>query len=257
MAQDEAEPAYENVSEGHPVQVGSDNPSERAGQLGVAAENQINPLNQDSSPSLPVPQKHVTLQESPNTQTEVTSPSPVTRIVKKGDTMAKLLNDVYGSASPTTVQIVLEHNPHIASVRRMYPGQEILFPPLQTGENPKKMTEADAPLVSVEDREQPSSQKSLLALPHKPNPMKSKTRPNAIPPMRWLPYKWAIRSKNWSRWSMDRLIRGMFNWSWSITPTFGIPRNSTRGRTLPFRKFPRTGKPGQTGRLNQIHLNRR
>ena len=182
VAQDEAEPAYENVSEGHPVQVGSDNPSERAGQPGVAAEDRINPLNQDSSPSAPVPQKHVTLQESPNTQTEVgASPSPVTRIVKKGDTMAKLLNDVYGSASPTTVQIVLEHNPHIASVRRMYPGQEILFPPLQTGENSKKMTEADAPLVSVEDREQPSSKKIFArsSAQPKPNEIKNEAKRNS------------------------------------------------------------------------------
>ncbi|MDR4484714.1 MAG: AAA family ATPase [Nitrospirales bacterium] len=188
VGQDEAKPASENVSEAHLVQVGPDNPSERAGQLGVAAEERISSPSHDSSPSVPVPQTHVTVQKSPNTQPEVgTSPSPVTRIVKKGDTMAKLLDDVYGSASPTTVQFVLEHNPHIASVRRMYPGQEILFPPLQTDESPKKMTEADAPLVSVEDREQPSSKKSLRALPHKPNPMKSKTRPNGLAVA---PYKW-------------------------------------------------------------------
>ncbi|MCA9501257.1 MAG: AAA family ATPase, partial [Nitrospira sp.] len=180
VGQDEAKPASANDSEAHLVQVGPDNSSERAGQLGVAAEERINPLNQESPSSVPAPQTRVvTLQENPNMQPEAgASPSPVTRIVKKGDTIAKLLNDVYGSASPTTVQFVLEHNPHIASVQRMYPGQEILFPPLQTDESQKKVTEADAPLVSVEDKERPSSKKIFARSSGqtKPNEIKNKAK---------------------------------------------------------------------------------
>ena len=183
VGQDEAKPASENVSEANLVQMSPENPSERAGQPTVAAEERISTPNQDSSPSVPVPQTGVALQKSLSEQPEVgASPSsPVTRIVKKGDTMAKLLHDVYGSASPSTVQFVLEHNRHIASVRRMYPGQKITFPPLQSVESQKKMAEPEKPLVTVEDKELPSSKKIFArsSTQTKRNESTAKAKPNS------------------------------------------------------------------------------
>lgn len=49
------------------------------------------------------------------------------KIVKRGDTLSKLIEKVYGDSSPTRVARVLQDNPHIRYARRIYPGQEVVF----------------------------------------------------------------------------------------------------------------------------------
>ena len=160
LVQDKAEAPSENASEGNLVHLSPENLGDPMGLPTVVAEEPISPPRQVRPPSVPVAHTRGTTQEIPSKEPEVrASPSPVTRIVKKGDTMAKLLHDVYGSASPSTVQFVLEHNRHIVSVRKMYPGQKIMFPPLESLESNKMVAEAEKPLVSGKEKELPSSKK--------------------------------------------------------------------------------------------------
>jgi phage tail protein X len=83
------------------------------------------------------------------------------------------LLDVYGSASPSTVRFVLEHNRHIVSVRKMYPGQKIMFPPLENVESKKMVAGTDEPLVSVKDKDLRSSKKIFAR-------SSAQTKPNEI-----------------------------------------------------------------------------
>ncbi|WNM57979.1 AAA family ATPase [Candidatus Nitrospira allomarina] len=178
VLQDEARIPSENVSEDNLVRLSPENLSERAGQPTLAAEEPLSIPIQDNSPPVPVPHKRGASKESPSKPEVVASSLPVTRIVKKGDTMAKLLHDVYGVSSPSTVQFVLEHNRHITSVRRMYPGQKIMFPPLQSVERKNKLTEADVTLVSVKDEGLPPS-KAIFAHSStqlKPNEVKNEAK---------------------------------------------------------------------------------
>ena len=55
----------------------------------------------------------------------------------------------------------------------MYPGQKILFPPLKSVETKKMVAEADEPLVSVEEKELPSSKKIFAR-------SSAQTKPNEI-----------------------------------------------------------------------------
>ena len=129
---------------------------------------------QDIPHSVTVATNLETPQENPSQKPEVgASPLPVTRIVKKGDTMAKLLKDVYGSASPSTVRFVLEHNRHIVGVRKMYPGQQIMFPPLESVESKKTVAEAEKPLVSVKNKDLHFSKKIFAR-------SSAQTKPNEI-----------------------------------------------------------------------------
>ena len=183
LIQDKAKTPSENPGEANLVQLNPENISERAGQPTVFAEETINPIRQESPSSIPAPQTLMTSQEMTGKQPEAgASPSSVMRIVKKGDTMAKLLHDVYGSAILSTVQFVLEQNPHIESVRKMYPGQKIMFPPLESVEDKKMVAEADEPLVSVEDKELPSSKKIFARSTAQTKPNEIKIEDKRDPP---------------------------------------------------------------------------
>jgi type II secretory pathway predicted ATPase ExeA/nucleoid-associated protein YgaU len=251
VLQDEAEPPSENVSEANLVQMSPENPSERAGQPTVAAEERISPPSQDSPPSVPVAQTRVTSQKSPSKQPEVgASPSPVTRIVKKGDTMAKLLHDVYGSASPATVQFVLEHNRHIASVRRMYPGQKILFPPLESVESQKKVAEAEKPLVAIQDKELPSSKKIFAR-------SSAKTQPNKIKveAKRDSPYAVATVQEGDTLEKLVKVVYGSSHPSYvqrvlEYNPKIQNPKKIFPGQDIAFPKIPKDVKT-QTDQVSQ------
>ncbi len=78
----------------------------------------------------------------------VASPSPVTKIMKEGDTLAGLMKEVYGLADPATLRFVLKHNRHIVNVRKIFPGQQIIFPPLSNGQDKKKTMNETRVLVS-------------------------------------------------------------------------------------------------------------
>lgn len=180
--QEEAELTSENLSEANLVQLSPEKLSYPIGQPTIVAEDLISPPTQDSPPSFPIAPTAVTSQESPSKQPELgASPSPVVRIVKKGDTMAKLLHDVYGSASPSTVQFVLEHNSHITSARRMYPGQKIKFPPLKSVESKKIVAEAVEPLVGIEEKKIPSK-KIFARSSAQPKPDEIKIQAKRDPP---------------------------------------------------------------------------
>ncbi len=55
---------------------------------------------------------------------------PFKKIVKKGDTLSRLIEKVYGASSPTRVERVMKDNPHIRNPRKIFPGQEVVFPEL-------------------------------------------------------------------------------------------------------------------------------
>ncbi len=244
VVQDEAEPPSENVSETNLVQLSPEKLSERAGQPTVIAEEPISPPSQDSPPSVPVAQRLVPSQRIPSMQPEVgASPSPVTRIVKKGDTMAKLLHDVYGSASPSTVQFVLEHNRHIASVRRMYPGQKILFPPLQSVESKKIVAEADEPLVSVDDKELPSSKKIFARSSTKTQPNEFKVEAKRAPP-----YAVATVQEGDTLEQLVKVVYGSSHPSYvqrvlEYNPKILNPKKIFPGQDIAFPKIPKELKP--------------
>ena len=54
----------------------------------------------------------------------------LTYTIKSGDTLDSLLRNVYGRSSPRRMNLVLQHNPHIKSPGRLYPGQQLTFPAL-------------------------------------------------------------------------------------------------------------------------------
>ncbi|HBP87064.1 MAG TPA: hypothetical protein DD706_05125, partial [Nitrospiraceae bacterium] len=144
----------ENPNETNLPQLDPENLSEHALEPTVLAEELEGPTTQESFSSGPNVQPLVPSQEMTKTQTEVAaSASPFTKIVKKGDTMAKLLHEVYGSASTTTLRFVLDHNRHIANGRKIYPGQQIMFPPLGNVEDQPMVAEAERPVLADEDKE--------------------------------------------------------------------------------------------------------
>ncbi len=59
------------------------------------------------------------------------TPDPQTRIIQRGDTLAELMMEVYGSSDSALLEFVLKHNPTIKHVRKIIPGQRITFPQLK------------------------------------------------------------------------------------------------------------------------------
>ncbi len=53
---------------------------------------------------------------------------PVTRIVKRGDTLFTLTLEIYGFANEGLIYWVRQHNPFITDVKSIHAGQEIVFP---------------------------------------------------------------------------------------------------------------------------------
>ncbi|GJL59317.1 MAG: hypothetical protein NPIRA03_21740 [Nitrospirales bacterium] len=239
VAQDETKTLPENVSETNLVRISPENPSEHEEQPSIVAEERISPPSKNSPPSVPVAQTGVTMRKSPSNSEMGASLSPVTRIVKKGDTLAKLLHDVYGSANPSTVQFVLKHNRHIASVRRMYPGQKIVFPPLPSVEGPKKVSEPDKTLVSVEDKKLPSS-KTFFAHSStqlKKNEIKVKDKSN-------VPYAVATVQKGDTLEKLLKVVYGSYHPSYvqrvlEINPNIRNPKKIFPGQDIAFPKIPK------------------
>ena len=195
FVQDEAETQSEDATETNLVQPNPENLDDRTLQPTVhLAEEPKSPPNQDSPPPVSVDTTTlITSQEIPSKQPEAgASPLPVTKILKEGDTLAKLLPGVYGSASPSRLRFVLDHNRHIVNVRKMYPGQQIMFPPLENVESKKMVAEADGPLASDEDKELNSSKKIFARSSIQTKPNGKKLRPNAILLTPWPQYKRAI-----------------------------------------------------------------
>ena len=115
---------------------------------------------QDILPPVTAAKKLVTLQESPSKNPDVVASSlPVTKIMKEGDTLAELMQEVYGSASPSILRFVLDHNPNILNVRKIYPGQEIRFPPLNNVKSQKRPVDGARASVSQKGQKWSSSKK--------------------------------------------------------------------------------------------------
>jgi len=95
---------------------------------------QTNVLEKSLKPSSHL-EEHQPLSDNPkgthtkNTQANSNTPL-VIRTIKKGDTLDKLITTVYGASNPERVKWILDHNPHIHSPQKMFPGQDILFPQL-------------------------------------------------------------------------------------------------------------------------------
>ena len=136
LVQVESEPPTDYAIDTNAVYPNPENLNNRSVQpTANLAEGQESLPKQDILPPVTAAKKLVTLQELPSKKPDVVASSlPVTKIMKEGDTLAGLMQEVYGSASPSTLRFVLDHNRHIVNVRKIYPGQQILFPPLNNGE---------------------------------------------------------------------------------------------------------------------------
>ncbi len=112
-----------------------------------------------------IPQVNSIKEEIPLLDLSTKSPSEavrlfsITKIMKKGDTLAGLMHEVYGSANPTLLRLVLSHNRHIVNVRKIHPGQQILFPPSTNVEVQKTAVDGAAVLLSHTGEELRSSKK--------------------------------------------------------------------------------------------------
>ena len=75
----------------------------------------------------PGPPEHATAAEP--VTANVNEQEPVTRIVKPGDRLFALVEDVYGVRDERIVQRVKQHNPQIKSVDLIRIGDRLVFPP--------------------------------------------------------------------------------------------------------------------------------
>ena len=101
-----------------------------------------NPKKNPSKESLPDTIVLVEPESSQTKDAETSSPQDrvmATKVVREGDTLEKLLREVYGISGPKTVQLVLSHNPHLKSAKKIFPDQVVVFPALGTGSSNGKM----------------------------------------------------------------------------------------------------------------------
>ncbi len=131
-------------------QINSGKIKKSAMQSGVkVTAGKKNPPDQRVIGTITTQKKVWPLQKLPSKQPDrVASPSPITKIMEKGDTLARLMKEVYGLADPATLHFVLKHNSHIVNVRKILPGQQIVFPPLNTGQDKQKTMNDTRVLVS-------------------------------------------------------------------------------------------------------------
>ena len=134
---------------------------------------------------------------------EATSSSTVTKIMKEGDTLAGLMMDVYGSRGPSTLRFVLKHNRHIVNVRKIFPGQQVRFPPLPKM-NEKARTVSDAPMLVSHTGKKLKSSKTIFA--ESALPRKSKQKKHSR--KRKQPYAVAIVQKGDTLEKLAKLVYG-------------------------------------------------
>ena len=135
--------------------------------------------NQESLPTKTVTKEQVPAQIPSRGKSKVgLSTPPITRTVKKGDTLAGLIEDVYGSVAPSTLRLVLDHNRHIVNVQQIYPGQEILFPSARLTNSPKGLIDSTRDLVQGKSKKLKVSKKifSGSSVKIKPNQKKNKAK---------------------------------------------------------------------------------
>lgn len=89
-------------------------------------------------PAVPhdAPEKKPVTEQTPSeiqpSREEITS-WPV-RVVRPGDTLAKLAVEVYGYADQKVLRLIQEHNPNIRNINLINVGQKIVFPPISDKE---------------------------------------------------------------------------------------------------------------------------
>ena len=184
LAQDESEARSEDPTETNAVQPNPENLKNHSVQTPTnLAEGPASPPKQDILPPVTAAQKLVTLPESPSKKPDVVASSlPVTKIMKEGDTLAELMQEVYGSASPSTLRWVLDHNRHIVNVRKIYPGQEIMFPPLNNVKSQKRPVHGARASVSHKGEKLSSSKKILTRSSTQTKPNQAKNGAKRGPP---------------------------------------------------------------------------
>ncbi len=160
--------------------------------------------------------------------------SPITKTMKKGDTLASLMHEVYGSASPTRLRLVLSHNRHIVNVRKIFPGQEILFPPLTMVDDKKKPTDNARVLISHTGEELRSSNKIFTeSSPRiRPNQKKVKTK-------RTKPYAVAIVQEGDTLEKLAKIVYGSSDPLYvqrvlDFNPIIQNPKNIFPGQNIVF-----------------------
>ncbi len=163
LDQVESEPSVNNSVAMNPVYPNPENLKNRSVPMAEnVAEGPKGSLNKEILPPAPATtaKKPVPKKEFPSKKPKVVEATLlVTKVMKRGDTLARLMKGVYGSASPSTLRFVLDHNPHIRNVRKIYPGQKIVFPPLKKKGVQKTLVDATPTLVSHEEKKLSSSKK--------------------------------------------------------------------------------------------------
>ena len=69
---------------------------------------------------------------------------PIVRVVKEGDTLTRLVEDVYGEKSQRLIALVKHHNSGIKNIDRIAVGTEIIFPAIG-----KEAGKEDYPLAAA------------------------------------------------------------------------------------------------------------
>jgi general secretion pathway protein A len=89
------------------------------------------PVSVSAGPAEPAEEKkipEVTPEVKPEVKNEA---SPVTRVVKKGDNLSGLVQDVYGYSNREVLDRVRRQNRGIKDVNRIEPGKKIVFPTME------------------------------------------------------------------------------------------------------------------------------
>jgi general secretion pathway protein A len=102
----------------------------------IRLESQVSsapgPVSVSSGPVEPAEEKKKIPEVKPEIKADVKKEvSPVTRVVKKGDNLSRLVQDVYGYSNREVLDRVRRQNRGIKDVNRIEPGRKIVFPTME------------------------------------------------------------------------------------------------------------------------------
>ena len=169
---------------------------------------------------------------SSQSQRGATLSASITKTMKKGDTLAELMKEVYGSTNSRTLRFVLSHNRHIVNVRNIHPGEQILFPPLTKGEDKQKPLDDTRVVPSSTGELLPPSKKIFAKSSHRIQQKTVKaTRPK--------PYAMAIVQEGDTLEMLAKLVYGSSDPLYvqrvvDFNPTIQNPKKIFPGQNIAF-----------------------
>lgn len=88
----------------------------------------LHPKIKQLQPASAIVQSFKGTSDGVQTSKVVPSPQEVTRVVEKGDTLARLIKKVYGQINPNLMQNVIKANPNISNQDLIVEGERLVFP---------------------------------------------------------------------------------------------------------------------------------